>query len=257
MSEPDQPRSSPGAMRITVTENGPYRVEGGVPLSRQTIETNELGESWDWREGPSIEAPESYRLCRCGGSANKPFCDDTHLRNGFDGTETALREPYLEQAGVYEGPTLFLTDAEELCAFSRFCDARGNIWENVEQPGAEAAALTERAAARCVSGRLVAWRKGLQEGQPEALEPDHEPSIGVVEDPAMGVSGPLWVRGGITVESADGTSYEVRNRVALCRCGASQNKPFCDGSHASIGFHDERAGEAAVPAASSSAPEGD
>jgi CDGSH-type Zn-finger protein len=72
-----------------------------------------------------------------------------------------------------------------------------------------------------------------------------EPSIGVVEDPQIGVSGPLWVRGGIQVEAADGTPYEVRNRVTLCRCGASQNKPFCDGSHAAIGFTDENPERAA------------
>jgi CDGSH-type Zn-finger protein len=39
------------------------------------------------------------------------------------------------------------------------------------------------------------------------------------------------VRGGITIESADGVPYEVRNRVTLCRCGRSDNKPFCDASH--------------------------
>jgi CDGSH-type Zn-finger protein len=44
------------------------------------------------------------------------------------------------------------------------------------------------------------------------------------------------VRGGIEVTSADGDAYEVRNRVTLCRCGASANKPFCDASHASVGF---------------------
>ena len=60
----------------------------------------------------------------------------------------------------------------------------------------------------------------------------------MVEDPALECSGPLWVRGGITVESKDGSSYERRNRVTLCRCGASSNKPFCDGSHASIKFDD-------------------
>jgi CDGSH-type Zn-finger protein len=60
----------------------------------------------------------------------------------------------------------------------------------------------------------------------------------VVEDPALGCSGPLWVRGGITVESEDGARYEKRNRVTLCRCGASSNKPFCNGSHASIKFDD-------------------
>jgi hypothetical protein len=56
---------------------------------------------------------------------------------------------------------------------------------------------------------------------------------------AKGLSGPLWVHGGIGVIGADGFAYEVRNRVALCRCGASRNKPFCDGSHVSTGFNDK------------------
>ena len=55
---------------------------------------------------------------------------------------------------------------------------------------------------------------------------------GVVDD------GPLWVTGGIAVEGADGETYEVRNRATLCRCGASKNKPFCDGEHTKIGFSD-------------------
>ena len=43
---------------------------------------------------------------------------------------------------------------------------------------------------------------------------------------------------GIQIESEDGTLYEVRNRVTLCRCGKSSNMPFCNGSHASIKFRD-------------------
>jgi CDGSH-type Zn-finger protein len=50
-------------------------------------------------------------------------------------------------------------------------------------------------------------------------------------NPQAGVVGPIMVRGGITIEGADGTVYEKRNRVTLCRCGKSKNKPFCDGSH--------------------------
>ena len=65
-----------------------------------------------------------------------------------------------------------------------------------------------------------------------SVEPAFEPSIGVIRD------GPLWVRGGISVESADGFTYEIRNRVTLCRCGHSSNKPFCDGSHSDVGFRD-------------------
>jgi CDGSH-type Zn-finger protein len=50
-------------------------------------------------------------------------------------------------------------------------------------------------------------------------------------DPFLGVNGPIWVRGEIPIQSADGKIYEVRNRVTLCRCGKSLNKPFCDSSH--------------------------
>ena len=38
--------------------------------------------------------------------------------------------------------------------------------------------------------------------------------------------------GGIPIHGADGQAYEVRNRVTLCRCGRSANKPYCDGAHA-------------------------
>jgi hypothetical protein len=51
-------------------------------------------------------------------------------------------------------------------------------------------------------------------------------------------SGPLWVRGGVRVVSADDFQYEIRNRVYLCRCGVSKDKPFCDGSRAVIEFRD-------------------
>jgi len=46
--------------------------------------------------------------------------------------------------------------------------------------------------------------------------------------------GPYWVRGGVRIESTDGHVWETRNRVALCRCGRSSNKPFCDATHDEI-----------------------
>jgi hypothetical protein len=70
----------------------------------------------------------------------------------------------------------------------------------------------------------------------EAIEPRLPISIGLVDDPSEECSGPLWLRGGIPVVSADGTPYEVRNRQTLCRCGGSANKPFCDGTHITIKF---------------------
>jgi len=86
----------------------------------------------------------------------------------------------------------------------------------------------------CPSGRLVAWERAS--GAP--VEPSLPRSIGVTEQRSENVSGPLWLRGGIPVISADGFAYEVRNRMTLCRCGASANKPFCDGSHFKVGFRD-------------------
>ena len=215
--------------QIEVRKNGPYLVSGGLPLSEQRIITNAEGESLDYQEGTSYPTPPDYELCRCGQSSDKPFCDDTHKKVRFDGTETADRQPYLDQAEVFEGPTMLLMDAESLCAFARFCDPKGRVWNLVRQTDdPEARQLVEYQSGHCPGGRLVAADRETG----KTLEPEFEPSLGLIEDTARGVSGPIWVRGGVPIVSADGNLYEVRNRVALCRCGRSANRPFCNGSHA-------------------------
>jgi CDGSH-type Zn-finger protein len=216
-------------MKIEVTKDGPYVVSGGLPLTEQQIVVNAEGESLDYKEGERYPKQEQYALCRCGHSANKPFCDGTHAKVHFNGAETASREPYLQQAETIDGQTMKLTDADSLCAGARFCDPAGRVWNLVKQTDkADARRLVEHEAGHCPSGRLVAWDK--KTGKP--IEPKFEPSIGLIEDTALKVRGPIWVRGGVPVVSADGQAYEVRNRMTLCRCGRSANKPFCDGSHA-------------------------
>jgi len=213
--------------RIKVVKNGPYIVHGGIQLAKQTIGIDYTGHSYGWLEGEQYPLKETYTLCRCGLSKTLPFCDGTHSTANFDGTETASREPYLEQAKRIHGPTIDLTDAEELCAAARFCDRDGGIWKLVKQSHKpEARKLAEDQASNCPSGRLVLWTK---EGK--AIEPAFRPSIIVVEDPQENMEGPIWVRGSIPIESVDGYVYEPRNRVALCRCGKSSYKPFCDASH--------------------------
>jgi len=222
-------------LKIVVSDNGPYIVTGGVPLNLQTIEPDAEGLSWNWVEGRSFPAQGEYHLCRCGQSKNKPFCDGSHQRVRFMGKETASRELYDRQAEATDGPAMRLQDAEKLCAFARFCDPGGKIWSLIERTDDPAVReLVIREAGHCPSGRLVV----SDPEPPKAHEPTFPPSIGIVEDPAMKCSGPLWIRGGVRVESANGTVYEPRNRVTLCRCGASTNKPFCNGSHANIEFHD-------------------
>jgi len=229
------PEAQANTVRVTVSKDGPYLVSGPAPLALMTIVADAEGESVAWREDPLPPKGATYALCRCGASRTKPYCDGSHQRIGFDGTETASRAPYAEQAEVWTGPVLALTDAQSLCAFARFCDRNGKVWAQVEQtddPAIRKMFLEQVNA--CPSGRLVAWddqSRSPREAEASVL-------IGLVEDQAEACSGPIWLRGGIAVASADGVPYEVRNRVTLCRCGSSGNKPFCDGSHAAMKFHD-------------------
>lgn len=227
--------------QITIIIDGPYLVQGAIPLAHQHIVTNAQGESLAWQEGQAVEVPATgpYALCRCGQSATKPFCDSAHQRVGFDGTETASRVPYEVQAEHIEGPTLVLDDANALCAFARFCDPKGQVWHLVQESDRPAAALlVQQQAGDCPGGRLRARQRANAHSGGKTIEPSFQLSIGLVQDTAKGVSGPLWVRGGVQVLSADGFAYEIRNRIALCRCGVSSNKPFCDGSHVSSAFND-------------------
>ena len=225
-------------LKITVSENGPYLVSGGVAVSRQIIAADEEGNSRDWLEGQKYDAASENKLCRCGNSQNKPFCDGSHLRVGFDGAEApSARIPYAEQAREYDGPERALTDARQLCVGARFCDPDGTVWRLVERTDDESIREhVDQMVGNCPSGRLISWNRRTA----QAIEPSREPAIGVVEDPVLGLSGPLWVMGGIQLESgSDGHAYEGRPRMTLCRCGQSANKPFCDGTHAAIGFRDD------------------
>jgi CDGSH-type Zn-finger protein len=217
--------------RIEVTENGPYVVSGGLPLRTETIVADESGESIAWAHGDDIPATESYELCRCGHSSNKPFCDNTHEAIGFDGTETASHARYDDGAKLYSGPTMDMTDNPVFCSVARFCDARGKAWSNVKRTDTpEGRDIVGSEAMKCPSGRLVAIDK--VSGEPITMETDFdEQRIGLIEDPGEDCSGALWVQGGVEIFDAAGEPYEVRNRVTLCRCGQSKNKPFCDGAH--------------------------
>ena len=214
--------------KIKVKYNGPYVITGGVPLLDLTMETDEQGLSVRWKEGKRYPLEEKYELCRCGKSKNRPFCDDSHHDFPFDGTETASREPVITHAEpVTAGPEFDLIDIPILCSSSRFCDRAGGAWDNTRaENDPEARMIAIQEVGDCPAGRLLLR---LKNGQ--FIEPKFETSIGVVFDPIIKNIGPLWVRGGIQIEAADGHVYEIRNRVTLCRCGSSTNKPFCDGKH--------------------------
>ena len=178
--------------------------------------------------------------CTQNYQCSSGVCDQNELVGSdcmvnFVGTETAIREPYIKLVGEIDGPTLKLLDVKELCSLSSFCVRAGGTWELTRQSDApKPRRMAIKETGDCPSGRLVIQDKKTG----TIIEPNFKPSISIVEEPQKNVSGPLWVKGGILIESSDGFEYEKRNRCTLCRCGKSSNKPFCDGTHISVGFKD-------------------
>jgi CDGSH-type Zn-finger protein len=215
---------APPARRIDVTQDGPYRVHGGLPLRPVSVVRSEWGESVDADVGAPLPTGGSYALCRCGRSSTKPFCDDSHLRTGFTGEETADRGPRADRAREIRGREIAFTDDQELCVHAAYCEDRvTSVWDMVrDSADPEVRTQMSRMIGLCPSGRLALEPPG-EAGEPEVL---------------LERDGPIWVRGAVQLRAADGTAYEVRGRMALCRCGASRNKPFCDDTHSEIGFRD-------------------
>jgi len=211
---------------IKVCKDGPYIVSGKIPIAEYVINCDSKGIPINWILGNEYPVGEKCALCRCGRSNNKPFCDGTHADINFNGTETADLEQC--QSKEINGPELILKDVEKLCASARFCHRSGEIWEQVpKSDNPEIKKNVIRNSFDCPSGRLLLREKKTG----KSIEPELGRSIALVEDPFMGVNGPIWVRGEIPIQSADGRIYGIRNRVTLCRCGKSLNKPFCDSSH--------------------------
>lgn len=229
-------KQAPGKYYVTVLDDGPYLVYGKPPLSQQVITPDTNGENWTFTQGMEFKMDtEPVALCRCGNSKNKPYCDGSHVNADWNPTLNAPVESLLDGARMYGGPVVSLSDNQDYCVFARFCDARGRVWNLVGQsddPDKKDHTIHE--ANMCPNGRLSAWDNDTR----QPFEPKYDPSVALIEDKPLAVSGGLWVRGGIPVKKEDGTTYEVRNRVVLCRCGQSSRKPFCDGTHASMKFRD-------------------
>jgi CDGSH-type Zn-finger protein len=215
------------APTITAIPNGPLVVSGELPVYRRRPVDTEAGEPIAWKTVDRLEAGPRFALCRCGGSATKPFCDATHRRNGFESSDAA-GGTYDERAKVLGGTQITVRDDRSICTHAGFCGNKvTNVWKSVAGTAdtvvrAQVIAMIER----CPSGALTYQVDG------DDVEPLLPPAIGVIDD------GPLWVTGGVTVTGAEGTVLETRNRMTLCRCGGSGNQPLCDGSHAKVGFRD-------------------
>ena len=180
--------------------------------------------------GAACATVRGVALCRCGGSKNKPFCDGTHGRNGF--SDRNLADPAANRRATYVGSAITIFDNRALCAHAGFCtDGLAAVFRYRQEPwidpdGAEVKRIVATIR-KCPSGALSYAIDGVE------AEPERRAPMVTVTD-----NGPYAVTGSVEladVKFGDGASKE---HYTLCRCGASKNKPFCDGAHWGSGFKD-------------------
>jgi len=211
---------------IQAAADGPYLVTN-VPRV-----TNHLGER--------LDLPPQLALCRCGGSGRKPFCDGTHASNGFTDAKDPNRVP--DRRDSYEGQRVTIFDNRGLCQHSGFCtDRLASVFRSGQEPfvAPSGGRLDEiiLAVRDCPSGALGFAIDGAEARSQTDWDNSREPAIEISRD------GPYRITGGIALTDA-GARAVSRNagasleHYALCRCGQSQNKPFCSGMHWYVGFTD-------------------
>ena len=217
-------------------------LQAEVPTAIQTMHNGpylltNVADVRDWL-GHEVPALPQLALCRCGESARKPFCDGSHAAAGF----TDVKDPdrVLDRRDSYEGQQVTVLDNRGLCAHSGFCTSRlPTAFRAGEEPfvAPSGGRMDEliRAARSCPSGALSFAVDGHEAR--EQVDQDRPPSVEVSKD------GPYRITGGIDLVDAEGEPVE-RNQGAslehysLCRCGHSQNKPFCSGMHYYVNFAD-------------------
>ena len=186
-------------------------------------------------KGEEYKTPRVVSLCRCGHSANKPFCDGAHSRVEFDNER---KEEKKHGPKAYKGAKITVFYDRYLCkhigkcthGFPEVFDTGRTPWIIPDQ-GQDVEKLIE-VIKKCPSGALS---YSLGDGKRET-EYNHEQKIKIEKN------GSINIRGGVKlIDDNDSESLlDSREHYSLCRCGASKHKPFCDGSHYDIEFDGQK-----------------
>jgi len=215
---PSKPDEAP---RIEAVPDGPLAYERGGALAH--------GDLLDAHRRP-IEAPDAALLCRCGASDRKPFCDGSHVVVGFSSARK-----WKAGAGTridHVGRAITIHDNRVLCAHVEYCvEELPAVFDRSRTPwiDPDAASVEEIVALieRCPSGALSYSIDGV-----EHRDVDRPPAVVTAKN------GPYLVEGGIEIAGEVTAPDASTEHCTLCRCGASYNKPFCEGKHWKVGFED-------------------
>lgn len=185
----------------------------------------ELG-IWYWELGPS-----AHRTT-CQLSLNKTYSPTSlHFLYPMPNSQFMPIE-----TRKYTAENITVVWKPKLCIHSAICfkglpevfDPKARPWVNIN--GADAQRIVEQVR-KCPSGALSIDH----EKEPTPLDTATSETDAQV---LIQANGPLLLKGTFTIKYPDGNEEKKDGNVALCRCGASANKPYCDGSHRKIGFKD-------------------
>jgi len=202
---------------IDIMEDGPFIVD-----KLEVLENS---------KGEKIESKKKIALCRCGASENKPFCDGTHSKVGFTGKREAKIK--LDKEKEYEGRDISVFYNISLCYHAKECvnslpsvfDKDSRPWINPDMSNKDSIIEVIK---KCPSGAL-----SYKIGDKHIRDFNGEEKIRIDKN------GPYCVSGNIKLNIEQDLQPPSKEHFALCRCGASKNKPYCDGSHSNIDFSDE------------------
>ena len=201
---------------VTITKDGPYLVKDSDNL------TNTKGK---------VESKETMALCRCGASQTKPYCDGSHGKIGF--TDEKKEDRTKQDRREFAGKEITISDNPGVCSHAGFCtDLSSEVfytWENerrISNPDKGDKDKTINTIKKCPSGALAYKQKGTMYDNFHSVEEIH-----------ISKDGPYFIKGSVKLE---GEQPDSKEHYALCRCGASKNKPFCDGQHRYSGFRDDK-----------------
>jgi CDGSH-type Zn-finger protein len=222
--------------KISPLPNGPYYLL--KDLEPKVVENLQNS------KGEPLSTVRGVALCRCGASNNKPFCDGTHGTIGFssenkipadenNGSEYKVRD----KRKSYVGNEITIHDNRKVCSHAAECvnslssvfNLNSRPWINPDSARTDEIIETIR---KCPSGALS---YSINDIEYRDLN-EREPMVTVSKN------GPYLITGGIdligeNIKWGEGTS---REHYTLCRCGASNNKPFCDGTHKTVNFRDDK-----------------
>jgi CDGSH-type Zn-finger protein len=197
-------------------------------------------------KGEPLSTVRGVALCRCGASKNKPFCDGTHSTIGFSsenkvdenvGSGIGEKKIVKDKRKDYVVKKITIHDNRRICSHAAECvnnlpsvfKLNSRPWINPDAAEVEEIVDTIR---KCPSGALSYSIDSIEYRD----QNDRNPMVTVSKDGPYVITGRVELMGD-NIRFGDGASKE---HYTLCRCGASNIKPFCDGMHKVINFKDDK-----------------